>query len=180
MFGRGPGWWGIRRDPWDPEDPSCPCPRLPPESRGASRTQWPYGANVTHLSPPTDGAGGTRRTHPSAARRPRLSLLTPGTPGTPGTLGPLGPSPPLGPLDPLGPVPPRGPASPLGPGSAIRLPAGPGGPRGPGGPSSPSLPPSGSAYSSDAKRVLMSYILMTLTIFPFLCKTFLQFREETL
>ncbi|ABB92299.1 L-protein-like protein [Tiger frog virus] len=32
--------------------------------------------------------------------------------------------------------------------------------------------PSGSAYSSDAKRVLMSYTLMTLPIFPFLCKTF--------
>ncbi|ASH98909.1 hypothetical protein [Common midwife toad virus] len=41
--GRGPGWWGIRRDPWGPEDSSCPCPRLPPESRGASRTQWSYG-----------------------------------------------------------------------------------------------------------------------------------------
>ncbi|AJR29186.1 hypothetical protein GGRV_ORF28L [German gecko ranavirus] len=32
--------------------------------------------------------------------------------------------------------------------------------------------PSGSAYISAAKRVLMLYTLMTLTIFPFLCKTF--------
>ncbi|QJU69651.1 hypothetical protein [Red-eared slider ranavirus] len=83
--GRGPGWWGIRRGPRGPEDSSCPCPRLPPESRGASRTQWSYGP----MSPtcpllPTRPAGPGGPTPPS-----------PDVPASPSS--PLGPSPPLAP-----------------------------------------------------------------------------------
>ncbi|QDZ45794.1 surface protein [Frog virus 3] len=41
--GRGPGWWGIRRDHWGPEDSSCPCPRLPLSPTGPVGHSGPMG-----------------------------------------------------------------------------------------------------------------------------------------